>query len=237
MPKLSIVVPAYNEEGTLGLLLERILAVDLESVGFSREIIVVDDGSLDRTAEVARRFPEVTVLSQPNQGKGRAVQNGIARASGDYVLVQDADLEYNPADYVRMIEALQLNAGVCVYGSRVLGQIAEGRPTGKHPQQGVGSWLAGIILSVWTFLLYGRWISDTLTGYKLYPVIQLRSMPVRTHGFETDHELTAKFVRAGVTIREVPVRYYPRDIKEGKKIRGRDGLIAVWTLLKYRFVD
>jgi glycosyltransferase involved in cell wall biosynthesis len=235
MPKLSIVVPAYNEERTLGSLLERIHAVDLESAGFSKEIIVVDDGSRDRTAEVARRFANVKVLSQANQGKGRAVQNGIAHASGDYVLVQDADLEYDPGDYVPMVKALESKKEVCVYGSRVLGQIAEGRRTGKHPQQGIGPWVAGVILSFWTFLLYGRWISDTLTGYKLYPTNRLRGMPVRTHGFETDHELTAKFVRAGVTIREVPVRYYPRDISEGKKIRGRDGLIAVWTLLKYRF--
>jgi hypothetical protein len=121
-----------------------------------------------------------------------------------------------------------------VYGSRVLGQIRAGRTLGRHAQQGWGPWLAGVLLSTWTFLLYGRWISDTLTAYKLYPIEFLRGVRAKTQGFETDHELTAKLLKGGFRIREVPIRYHPRTVQEGKKIRPRDGLVALWTLLRFR---
>jgi hypothetical protein len=119
----------------------------------------------------------------------------------------------------------------------VLGQIRNARRLGRHPQQSLGAWLAGCILSLWTLLLYGRWITDTLTAYKLYPAGFLQAARARTHGFETDHELTAKLLRRGFRICEVPIRYIPRGVREGKKIRARDGLIAVWTLLRFRFTD
>jgi glycosyltransferase involved in cell wall biosynthesis len=237
LKKLSIVIPAYNEESTLGTLLELILKVNLKAVGFDREIIVVDDGSKDSTAKVAKNCPEATVISQANQGKGKAVQRGVREATGDYILVQDADLEYDPQDYVPLLRQLDSDARTCAYGSRVLGQVAQGRRWGRHPEQGFGPWLAGTILSLWTFLLYGRWITDTLTAYKVYPTAVLKSLTVRTSGFETDHELTAKLIRKGMRIREVPIRYLPRGKEEGKKIRPKDGFIAIWTLLKYRFVS
>jgi glycosyltransferase involved in cell wall biosynthesis len=240
MPVLSIVIPAFNEAEFIGPLLRRVLAVPTESLGYSKEIIVVDDGSQDDTGKIAGRFAEVKVLTQiPNQGKGRAVQRGIRESTGKYVLVQDADLEYNPDDYIRLIAAL--TPGVdSVYGSRTLGQRRTSRFTlcpGRHPEQRLGPWLAGQILTFWTWILYGRWITDTLTAYKVYPAAVVKNMRVRTSGFETDHEITAKLIRGGNRIVEVPIDYYPRGVEAGKKIKPRDGLVAVWTLLRFRFVD
>lgn len=241
MPVLSIVIPAYNEGAFIATLLERILAVPVEALGFEKELIVVNDGSKDNTEAEALRFAEqhkeVRCFTQvPNQGKGKAVQRGIREATGDYILIQDADLEYDPADYLALLEGLRV-ADV-VYGSRTLGQWQAGhrRPfPGKHPHQGTGPWIAGVLLSVWTALVYGRWITDTLTAYKLYPAAAVKRMTLRTSGFETDHEITAKLIRRGFRIAEVPIRYYPRSREEGKKIKPSDGLIAVWTLLRFRF--
>ncbi len=244
MAVLSIVIPAYNEGAFIGTLLERILAVPVEQAGFEKEILVINDGSKDNTEEIARsftqRFSQVRCFTQvPNQGKGKAVQRGIREASGDYILIQDADLEYDPNDYLVLLEGLK-HADV-VYGSRTLGQRrTQPRWTlfpGRHPQQGVGPWLAGLLLTLWTALMFGRWITDTLTAYKLYPARFVKDITLRTHGFETDHEITAKLIRNGLKIAEVPIRYYPRSSEEGKKIKPSDGFIAVWTLLRFRFSD
>ncbi len=241
MLTLSIVIPAYNEESFIGQLLEQIMAVDTESLGYTKEIIVVDDGSKDRTAEIASRFEGVRVFRQvPNQGKGRTVQRGIRESSGEFILVQDADLEYDPNDYRRLLSALQKGAD-SIYGSRVLGQRQKQRGftlcPGRHPAQRLGPWIAGQLLTIWTWILYGCWITDTLTAYKLYPASVVKSMRIRTAGFETDHEITAKLVRRGCRIAEEPIEYYPRSAAEGKKIKARDGFIAVWTLLRFRFRD
>jgi dolichol-phosphate mannosyltransferase len=241
MPLLSIVIPAYNEAVFIGELLTRIVAVDTESLGFQKEIIVIDDGSADGTGAIARSFPGVRVYTQAsNQGKGKAVQRGIHESTGDYILIQDADLEYDPSDYLRLLTALRRGAD-CVYGSRVLRQRQK-QPgftlfPGRHPKQDFGPWLAGQLLTLWTWLLYQRWITDTLTAYKLYPASIVKSIRVRTSGFETDHEITAKLVRRGCRIVEEPIEYLPRSFEAGKKIKARDGFVAVWTLLKYRFVD
>ena len=237
MPKVSIVVPAYNEEAFIGTLLDLVLSVDTESLGFSKEIIVVDDGSKDGTSALVRRFSGVRLVQQKNQGKGRAVQRGIQEATGDYILVQDADLEYDPADYIPMLAKLA-NLGGAVYGSRTLGQLRENGWTltpGRHPRQLFGPWVANLLLTLWTFLLYGKWITDTLTGYKIYPREFFSRVEIVTRGFETDHEITAKLIRLGIRIHEVPISFSPRSEEEGKKIRARDGLIAVWTLLRFRF--
>jgi dolichol-phosphate mannosyltransferase len=243
MPLLSIVIPAYNEGAFIGRLLERILAVPVERMGFEKQVIVVNDGSKDNTEAVARefasRYKEVRCFTQtPNQGKGKAVQRGIREATGDYILIQDADLEYDPDDYLVLLAGLK-HADV-VYGSRTKGQYGSGQRIpfpGRHPEQGLGPWLAGVLLTLWTGLMFGRWITDTLTAYKLYPAQAVKNMDLRTSGFETDHEITAKLIRQGLRIAEVPIRYYPRSRQEGKKIKPSDGLIAVWTLLRFRFAN
>ena len=242
MPTLSIVIPAYNEGAFIGTLLEKIAAVPTGQLGFEKEIIVVNDGSKDNTEEIARSHAGVLCFTQvPNQGKGKAVQRGIREATGDYILIQDADLEYDPNDYLAMLTALNEKKGDVVYGSRTLGQRAcQPRWTlfpGKHANQGKGPWLAGVLLTLWTALMYGRWITDTLTAYKLYPGPAVKAMKLRTSGFETDHEITAKLSRLGKRIVEVPIAYYPRSQEEGKKIKPSDGFIAVWTLLRFRFTD
>jgi glycosyltransferase involved in cell wall biosynthesis len=238
MPIVSIVIPAYNEAEFIGTLLDRIAAVPTESLGFQKEIIVVDDGSKDNTAKIASSFPGVKVFTQvPNQGKGRAVQRGIRESIGDWVLVQDADLEYDPGDYLELLRALKPGID-SVYGSRTLGQRRKSGFTitpGRHPEQRFGPWLAGQVLTLWTWMLYGRWITDTLTAYKLYPAATIKKMRVVTTGFETDHEITAKLLRGGNRIVEVPIAYFPRGVEAGKKIKPRDGVIAVWTLLRFRF--
>jgi dolichol-phosphate mannosyltransferase len=241
MPLLSIVIPAYNEADFIGTLLQRLLTVPTGTLGFEKEIVVVDDGSKDKTAEIARGFAGVKVITQlHNQGKGKAVQRGIQESTGDYVLVQDADLEYDPMDYLVLLRALGPHVD-SVYGSRILGQLRGRKGSrlfpGRHPEQGFGPWLAGQLLTFWTLLLYGRWITDTLTAYKLYPAAAVQNMRIRTSGFETDHEITAKLIRGGYRIVEVPISYFPRSVEAGKKIKPRDGFIAVWTLLKFRFID
>lgn len=241
MKTLSIIIPAYNEEKYLGILLQKILSLPTESIGYQKEIIVVDDGSRDSTYEVANRFPTVKVFKQiPNQGKGKAVQRGVKESTGDYLLIQDADLEYDPNDYFPLLEKLNQFPNCAIYGSRILGQIKKSGLSfypGRHKNQAFGPWIASICLSMWTFLLYRKWISDTLTGYKIYPSEILKSFHVKTAGFETDHELTAKLILKNIAIYEVPISYLPRTKEEGKKIKMQDGFIALWTLLRFRFID
>lgn len=238
MPFLSVIIPAYNEERTIGALLEKIKAVPLKDTGFQIEVVVVDDGSKDRTAQIVAQYKNVKYIQQANAGKGAAVQTGVKNCTGDFVLVQDADLEYDPLDYIPMLRALPRTHAAVVYGSRTLGQL-RGRGwrlfPGKHPAQGIGPWLANWVLAFWILLLYQRWITDSLTAYKLYPRRLMQSMRVETKGFEADHEMTAKIIRQGLPIIEVPIRYSPRTVEQGKKIRAIDGLIALKTLWKYRF--
>lgn len=239
MKTLTIVIPAFNEAAYISTLLERVISIPTETLGFAKEIIVVDDGSSDNTAELASRFTAIKVLRQKNQGKGAAVQNGVKHATGDYILVQDADLEYDPLDYLPMLKVLNDNGVTSVYGSRQLGVLrSKGWQwpfPGRHNDQNLGPWVANILISCVTVMFYGRWITDMLTAYKLYPTKIIQGYQIKTCGFETDHELTAKLIKSGIKIAEVPISYIPRSIAEGKKIRARDGLIAVWTLIRFRF--
>jgi CTP:molybdopterin cytidylyltransferase MocA len=226
-PCISIVIPAYNEERFIGTLLERIRAVDIESLGFTREIIVVDDCSKDRTAEIAGATDGVTLVRMPvNGGKGRAVREGIARAAGDLVLIQDADLEYDPQDYLPMLEALLRTGADVVYGSRYMA-------SGKHPRQTLAAYLGGRSLSAIGWLFTGRYLTDTVTAYKLYPRSLLLDMDLQTSGFELDHEMTAKSLARGMTIVEVPISYHPRSRAEGKKIGMKDWFRALRTFRRF----
>ena len=228
MPTLSIVVPAYNEERFIGTLLEKIKAVDLAMLGIDKEIIVVDDCSKDRTAEIAASVPGIVLKRLPaNGGKGKAVRAGIAIATGQYLIIQDADLEYDPNDYVPMLEALVAGRGDVVYGSRYMGR-------GRHPNQSLAAYLGGRSLSVAALVFTGRYLTDTVTALKLFHRDQLAGIALDTSGFELDHEITAKMAHRGARFVEVPIRYAPRTREEGKKIGMRDWFVAVRTFVRYR---
>ena len=232
MAVLSVVIPAYNEERFIGTLLQRIRAVDLARFGITRELIVVDDCSRDRTSEIARAVPGVIVERHlKNGGKGTAVRTGIGRASGEYLMIQDADLEYEPQDYVPMLDALLGGHGDVVYGSRYLGR---GFFAGKRREQSWAAYLGGRSLSLVALACTGRYLTDTVTALKLFHREMLLPLDLRTTGFELDHEITAKLLAHGARIVEVPVRYYPRSREEGKKIGLRDWFIATRTFRRYR---
>ncbi len=223
---LSIVIPAYNEARYIGTLLERIRRVDLTTFGLTRDIIVVDDGSRDDTAAIAESFDGVRVVRKPNGGKGSAVRAGIAQANGEYLIIQDADLEYDPADYLPMIEALRAGRADVVYGSRYLGR-------GRMPGQGLAAYLGGRSLSLVAWLFTGHYLTDTVTAYKLFHRADIAALPLETTGFELDHEITARLLARGKRIAEVPISYAPRTRAEGKKIGLRDWFIAVRTFRRY----
>jgi glycosyltransferase involved in cell wall biosynthesis len=228
-PALSIVIPAYNEENTLAQLLERVFAV-----GFApdTEIIVVNDGSTDRTGEILRAYENrVLVITHPkNRGKGAAVRTGFAHATGEYVVVQDGDLEYDPNDIARMFAVALEKKLPVVYGSRRL----------PIPGEKIhrGSWyyyLGGLGVTWAANLLYGLRLTDEPTCYKMVRRDVLNRITLTSEGFEFCPEVTAKIARLAVPIYEMPIHYDPRTSAQGKKIRAKDGFIALWTLLKNRF--
>jgi hypothetical protein len=224
---LSIVIPAYNEERYIGTLLDRIKAVDLAAFGLDKEIIVVDDCSRDRTAEIVQQHAGVTLRRmERNGGKGSAVRAGIAAATGDYLMIQDADLEYDPNDYVPMMEALFESRGEVVYGSRYKGR-------GKYASQTWTAYLGGRSLSLVALAFTGRYFTDTVTALKLFSRTDIAALPLETTGFELDHEITARLAAGGKRFVEVPIAYLPRSREEGKKIGARDWLIALRTYWRY----
>ena len=228
--KLSVVIPCYNEERTLAAVLERVLAAPPGEV--AKEILVVDDGSSDRSvaiaAEFAARHPGVVVsLRQPsNLGKGAAVRAGFAKATGDIVLIQDADLEYDPNDYPALLAPFARPEVMVVYGSRIKG--SKNRSYNRY-------YWGGRAVTLFTNLLYGSHITDEPTGYKAFRRTFLETIPLECSGFEFCPEITAKVLRRGVTIHEVPIAYHPRSFQEGKKINWRDGFAALGTLLRFRW--
>jgi len=225
---LSIVIPAYNEERFIGGLLEQIAAVDLDQLDVGKQVIVVDDCSRDRTAEIVSGFANVRLERlSTNSGKGRAVRTGMALATGDFLIIQDADLEYDPQDYVPMMEALLDGRGDVVYGSRYLGR-------GRHNNQSLTAYLGGRSLSYIALACTGTYLTDTVTALKLFPRDMLMSLTLTTSGFELDHEITAKVCARGLRIVEVPVRYYPRSRAEGKKIGMKDWFIGCRTFFRFR---
>lgn len=230
--KVSVVMPVFNEVKTIEVILSRVLAVDFGEV--EKEIIVVDDGSKDGTREILGKYESMCKIlrHEKNQGKGAAMRSGFQIATGDYVVTQDADLEYDPNDIRKMIMEVEKKTAVAVYGSRVLNVNGK-----KNKKAGWFYYLGGRGLSVLTNFLYGSNITDEPTGYKMIRKDVLDKLDMRSTGFEFCPELTAKIVKAGYKIEEVPISYSPRTKKEGKKIKLKDGLIAVWTLLKFRFLS
>lgn len=226
--QLSVIIPVFNEKATLAEIVRRVAASRLAS-----EIIVVDDGSTDGTREVVAELEArgaIRAIYQPkNRGKGAAVRAAIQAATGEVVLIQDADLEYNPKDYPNLLEPIQDGIADAVYGSRFLGA----------PRRVTMFWhlLANKLLTFATNLLYNSILSDMETGYKAFRASAVRSMPLRANRFDFEPEITAKLLKRGARLFEVPISFNPREYSQGKKIGMRDAFAAVWTLLKYRFVD
>lgn len=228
---LSILIPAFNEERTIQEVLLRVLEVDTEAVGFAKEVVVCDDGSSDATADMARWAAlgdaRVRVIQHPrNRGKGAAIRTALAAAEGDVCIVQDADLEYDPEDYPRLLAEVAAGAPV-VYGSRFLRQAW---PEGMAAP----NYLANRLLTGTSNLLFGTAITDEATCLKVFDTALLRSLALRCEGFDFCPEVTAKLGRLRIAITEVPIAYRGRTTDEGKKINWRDGVAAMWTLIRLR---
>lgn len=225
--KVSIVIPCYNERGTIAAVLERVLALPLD-----KEVLVVDDGSKDGSSEVLAGFsgrPGLRVLTQsPNQGKGAALRRGFGEARGEVVVVQDADLELDPEDLVRVVEPVAAGQAEVSYGTR----FAAGAP--KHLTL---SYAANRFLTTLTNVLFGSSITDMETCFKCFKAPVLKRFVIESDRFDFEPEITAKVLRLGYRIHEVPIVYRPRTHAQGKKIGWRDGLKAISVLLRYRFMS
>jgi len=225
--KLSVIIPVYNERDTIEEILARVQAVDVD-----KEIIVVDDGSKDGTRQVlsGQATDEITVVFHDhNRGKSAAIRTGLAHATGDVIVIQDADLEYDPEDFLAMLRPIQDGRAQVVYGRRTLSK--------ENPRSAWRFYLGARFLTFLTNLLYRADISDEATCYKMFRADVLKSIRLTSNRFEFCPEVTAKVRKRGIRIHEVPISYYPRKVHEGKKIGWRDGLEAIWTLVKYRFVS
>ena len=242
--KVSILIPVYNEQATLREILHRVRSVDLVidaahstylegPVVLEREIVLVDDGSTDGSEEILREEAAKgdikVVFHGRNRGKGAAVRTGIQTATGDILLIQDADLEYDPRDYLSLLLPILEKRAEVVYGSRFLG----------GPRTAMLFWhmLANKLITLMTNVLYNAILSDVETCYKVFRADLIKAIPLRSNRFEIEPEITAKVLKRGHRIYEVPISYTGREYTEGKKIGLKDAFEAVWALLKYRFVD
>jgi dolichol-phosphate mannosyltransferase len=224
MPKLSIIIPVFNEKETLLKILDKIDKVPLS---WEKEIILIDDFSTDGSRETVRNLPEryKKFYHERNLGKGAGIQSGLKLATGDYAIIQDADLEYDPNDYLKLIAALDKDHPV-VFGSRNLTD---------NPRFSAAFYYGGRLVTLVANLLFQSHLTDVNTCYKLVPTDLLKNLSLEQARFSFCEEVTAKLLRRGVKIKEVPISYYPRKIEEGKKIRLSDGIRALATLVKYRF--
>ncbi|MES2995285.1 MAG: glycosyltransferase family 2 protein [Verrucomicrobiota bacterium] len=245
--RLSILIPVFNEERLVGNLLEKVVALALPD-GIEKEIVIVDDGSTDGSVEVIRKFAAACTTSLVtfvphacNQGKGAAMRTGIGHASGDLLIVQDADLEYDPEDIREVISPILRGDARVVYGSRILREKALGRSgvmgliTGKHPHSYVLAYLGGVAITQTVNLLTGSSLTDEPTCYKCFQRSALAGISIDSDDFAWEPEITMKILRRGIAIAEVPISYHPRKNSEGKKINWKDGIKALWTVVYYRF--
>jgi len=244
--KLSIIIPVFNEEKTIIKLLDKVEKVMIPDV--EKEIIVVDDGSTDATAlkisnlksPASQRGEQISNLKifnhKKNQGKGTAVRTGIENATGDYIVIQDADLEYDPNDIKKLLDPIRKKRAQVVYGTR-LNRMPNLAKDEKTPLFLI-HYLGNRFLSLITSILYGQWITDMETCYKLFPKKALKNIRLNSRGFNFEPEITAKLLKQNYKILEIPISTKPRGYEEGKKLNTiKDGTIALWTLLKYRFID
>ena len=231
MKKLSVIIPAYNEVGTITEILAKVQKAPLPE-GVNKEIIVVDDGSTDGTREILGKLELgniSVVLNKKNIGKGGAVREGVARATGDVVIIQDADLEYDPEDYGAVIEPILSEQADAVMGIRIKDESAKR----LNPLYGLGNWLITTVNNV----LYSYNAEEYTGGYKAFSTNVIRPIKVRSNGFDYEHELICKVLKKGFRLTTVPIRYYPRNYGAGKKIKWLDGFKILWVIIKYRFVD
>ena len=224
--KLSVIIPAYNEESTIGEVIDKVLKVELP---LNREVIIVDDGSTDHTIDILeqrREDVQIVHFSRINFGKGAAIRIGLTYVTGDIVIIQDADLELDPTEYKLLLAPILAGEAEVVYGSRFL------KPNPNISRRTI---LANRFLTWLTNFLYRSQLTDMETAYKAFRSEVVNSLNLQCHRFEFEPEVTAKLLRAGHRIYEVPISYNPRTTEEGKKIGWHDGVTAIWTLLKYRF--
>ncbi len=226
--KLSVVMPVFNEERTLEAIVAKVLATP-----FEKEILLVDDGSMDRTREIMLELesnhPEIRAIFHPeNRGKGGALATGFDQASGDWIVIQDADLEYDPDDYGSLLAPLLAGEADVVYGSRFLGGEGERVHFFLHT-------LGNRVLTTFSNICTGLKLTDMETCYKVFSVETARKLNVKSRTFAVEPEMTAKFARMGLRVTEVPIRYNNRDYHEGKKIGWKDAFIAMWTIVRWRF--
>lgn len=229
-PSLSVIIPCYNEVNTVRDVVMRVLAEDLVD-----EVILIDDGSTDGSREVLRQIEAeaherlAVLYHERNQGKGAALVTGFEQANSDVIVIQDADFEYDPREYARLIKPIQEGVALVVYGSRFLG----------GPRKAMNFWnmVANKCLTLFTNILFNAILSDMETCYKCFRREVVEGMTIKARGFEFEPEFTAKVLKQGIRIVEVPISYYGREYDEGKKIKWTDAPIAAWTLLRYRFFD
>jgi len=230
--KLSIVIPVFNEEKTVGKILDKVFAVDFGKIKL--EVIVVNDGSTDKTLAILKslkkKYPIKLITYKNNQGKSSALIVGFGSVTGDVVTVQDGDLEYNPSDFVKMLKKISQDNILVVYGSRRLNKE-------NVQYSGISFYAGGMLLTILANILYGSNITDEPTCYKMFDAKLLNSLDLKSKRFEFCPEVTAKVLKKGVKIYEVPINYRPRHVDQGKKIKLHDFFEAVWTLIKYRFVN